>query len=40
MILSVVRIVVFEVTGSFVDIVVTILSMTFMSVQNPRSVFA
>ena len=39
MIPSVVRIVMFEVTGSFVNVVVTILSTTFMSVQSPRFVF-
>ena len=31
-----VRIVMFEVTGSFVNIVITILSTTFMSVQSPK----
>ena len=39
MIPLVVQTVVFKVTGSFVNVVVTILSMTFMSVQSPRFVF-
>ena len=40
MIPLVVRIAEFKVTGSFVNVVDTILSTTFMNVQSPRSVFA